>query len=93
VNVKQPNGETVVSTPYGKYVWDGTMEEVSYKEADKVVPKSSWPLPQGGNNRLVATMMACNEEQKRLRKVGVTLKGAPTDDGLGSTDRPAPDSA
>lgn len=74
--MKQPNGEVVVTTPYGKYVWDGTMEEVCYKEADKVVPSETWLLPQGGNNRLVATMHACNEEQKRLRKIGVTLKSA-----------------
>lgn len=93
MNVKQPNGETVVATPYGKYVWDHTMEELSYKEGGKLVPKETWLLPQGGNNRLVATMMACNEEQKRLRRTGVTLKGAPANDGLGSDDRPTSDSA
>lgn len=91
--MKQPNGETVLTTSYGKYIWDGTLEDLSYKEGTKDQPKSTWPLPQGGNNRLVATMMACNEEQKRLRKVGVTLRGAPTNDGLGSNDRPAPNSA
>lgn len=79
---RQPNGETVLTTTYGRYVWDATLELLEYHIKDKPTPDQDWSLPTGGNNRLVATLMACNEEAKRLRKVGVTTtpQKAPTPD-------------